>query len=646
MAGDANVTDRVVDALLRDYEQAREDERHFQALQSSAIAVALTALSLLGAVAFVIGGNTRVPDVILAGAPLMVLTILAFIQAGGAIAVIRNYYMRALERDLRAAASLPHSLSGYPNLPPMSLIELQTTATSLNPDSSRSKHSFQPFMTAFVFSAVWIVFGGLVVYLALNVTLAWQMMMLLVYGGSATFIFINVIMTNRRDHEFFARHVSFLRDRIEQDLLPQTLKSRRPTGPRVNSRSFLSYTLLPRPDDLIKGPFLFAGVMLAVLSSPTIRGDWASILGDVTLLWVGAELLLYQARYQWNDIRGRVEDRVSPQSEGRGRLPEIAGVVPKTLLALVARVYLAAVIVAIDGADRNLGLDLPRALTVGFVLIFGLAVLYELVKTRLRRSGRCSQLTLAVILTLVGLGYPVRFVIGWLAVTSQASPALWWALVGLWGLGVAFVSMTWMLEAASYFRVTRNLELVPCADITTKPHLNTLLRAARVRTRDWNGAARPVVDGGATQALRVLTRPSLTPWGIGSAIWLVSVCAAGGSLVGLDVTANLVTALAVGGVVMIPASGRWELLLQWLCALAGLGICLSQAMAVAPEPEPHAALRLLLWVSLPLVPAALFTALWSQSYAATRALFHRMLSDIANLAAKAYAVIVGDSPAA
>ena len=52
-----------VDALIRDYEQARDDERHFVALQGTAITLALTALSLLGALAFKSGeGRCLIPS--------------------------------------------------------------------------------------------------------------------------------------------------------------------------------------------------------------------------------------------------------------------------------------------------------------------------------------------------------------------------------------------------------------------------------------------------------------------------------------------------------------------------------------------------------------------------------------------------------
>ena len=155
--------DGAVGALLRDYEQARDDERHFQALQGSAIAVALTAVSLLGAVAFVIGGDDDVPDVISAGAPLIVLSVLAFIQSAGAVAVLRSYYMRALERELRTLTGLNAPLNSYPGLRPLSLIELQISVTSLNPTASHGKYSFQCFMTGsysrrsrIVFVALWI----------------------------------------------------------------------------------------------------------------------------------------------------------------------------------------------------------------------------------------------------------------------------------------------------------------------------------------------------------------------------------------------------------------------------------------------------------------------------------------------------------
>src|SRR3954467_7379684 len=84
-------SDRALDALLADYTEAREDERYFSALQGTVIALALTGVSLLGALANEVAGGEgsgkEVPDPLVAGAPLIILCILAFGQAAGALAV-------------------------------------------------------------------------------------------------------------------------------------------------------------------------------------------------------------------------------------------------------------------------------------------------------------------------------------------------------------------------------------------------------------------------------------------------------------------------------------------------------------------------------------------------------------------------------
>src|ERR1700712_5104656 len=72
-----------------------------------------------------------------------------------------------------------------------------------------------------------------------------------------------------------------------------------PAGPQSRQRSMARYLAVPRPGDLFKAcllPLTFAIGALAV-------GGVDAHMVERALVMVGAlELLIYPARYQWNDI--------------------------------------------------------------------------------------------------------------------------------------------------------------------------------------------------------------------------------------------------------------------------------------------------------------------------------------------------------
>src|SRR3954454_16265438 len=89
-------------------------------------------------------------------------------------------------------------------------------------------------------------------------------------------------------------------------------------GRGSGQRSMASYLALPRPGDLGKAiiePLGFA-VAVALTSMPSGR----QLLGGV-VVWFALDYLAYQARYQWNDIRGFRSVQLHPDRDARGRLP-------------------------------------------------------------------------------------------------------------------------------------------------------------------------------------------------------------------------------------------------------------------------------------------------------------------------------------
>jgi 4-hydroxybenzoate polyprenyltransferase len=220
----------------------------------------------------------------------------------------------------------------------------------------------------------------------------------------------------------------------------------------AGERSLLSYLLVPRPGDLIKGSMIAVTFVIGGLGVGELSAR-ATIRALVVILVV--ELLIYAARYQWNDIQGFRADQEHPDRVSRGRLPgplsrERAH---KRASLAVAAARVLAVLLLIQLLP---GLDLGWTLTCSILGIFGIAVVYERVRAIVtarsdETPGALGSAVVALWL-VVGVGYAVRGLIGLaLAVDLAAHPALALAAgVTLWAYGIAFVTSRWALEVTAF----------------------------------------------------------------------------------------------------------------------------------------------------------------------------------------------------
>src|SRR3954454_25121570 len=85
------------------------------------------------------------------------------------------------------------------------------------------------------------------------------------------------------------------------DVLPVAPANTPAATRRTGQRSLASYLLLPRPKDTVKWWILPLGFGLGSLAAPALTS--AQVVRAL-VVWALLELLIYQARYQWNDVRG------------------------------------------------------------------------------------------------------------------------------------------------------------------------------------------------------------------------------------------------------------------------------------------------------------------------------------------------------
>ncbi|GAA2450536.1 hypothetical protein [Streptomyces glaucus] len=250
------------------------------------------------------------------------------------------------------------------------------------------------------------------------------------------------------------RHAARLRQPGRRDPVPTRVDGNGSAvpPPAARPRSLLGYLVMPRPKDMVKGllmPFTFA---LAVSAGADATGR---TVVRALIVWAALELLVYPARYQWNDIRGFVADQQHPARRDRGRLP---GPMDRARAHVTASCAVATARLAVTAtlALALPGLRLTGVLTAVTAAVFGVAVVYEAL--RARGTGRTGAFppplrpALVALWVVVGAGYVVRGMTGLaLAVDLGRRPALAVAAaVTLWAFGIAFVTSRWVLESLAF----------------------------------------------------------------------------------------------------------------------------------------------------------------------------------------------------
>ena len=307
-------------------------------------------------------------------------------------------------------------------------------------------------------------------------------------------------------------------------------------------RSLLGYLLMPRPKDLFKALLMPLTFGLAVLA--TGRVDGTMLLRAVIVL-AALELLVYPARYQWNDVRGFAADQRHPSEADRGRLP---GPIDRAREHVLASTVVALARVAITAALPFLlpGLHLGGILLWVVLGVFGVAIAYE--GLRSAGTGRTDAVpppvrpSIVLLWVTVGAGYVVRGLTGLALVVDLGQHVALGvaAAVTLWAYGVGFVTARWAIESTAFARL-RLGRVDWTADATqAREHLLALVR--------WLPAqADPaVVSATHWAALRGRT-PLSAPWNVATVVAGAAAAVTGRLLAGPATTAVLLALAAAGG---------------------------------------------------------------------------------------------------
>jgi hypothetical protein len=339
----------------------------------------------------------------------------------------------------------------------------------------------------------------------------------------------------------------------------------------ASERSLASYLLLPRPKDAVKWWILPVVFLLGTIGAGGVSTNELIRAGVV---WFVLEPLIYQARYQWNDIVGFAADQRHPDRAGRGRLPGPAskGRQRKTVSACVGALRLLAA-AAVGLVFPQLHVGLTNIVLIGAV--FAVAGCYE----QLKRLGtgwsnepppRLRPVIVGLWLA-VGGGYAIRGAAGLaLTVDLTARPTLAVAAgAALWTYGIAFVTSRWVLEALAFAGVEDGRLAWRCRPEQRREHLLSLVR--------WlpdYAASSPAHAPRIWRPLQART-PLSAPWNAATIASGTSAGVAGLALAGNTQPAllfELSSAFAIATILVLRSPGRARAAVLFVAAAAIIGL--------------------------------------------------------------------------
>jgi hypothetical protein len=336
----------------------------------------------------------------------------------------------------------------------------------------------------------------------------------------------------------------------------------------------IAYLLVPRRDAWAKALMAPACFVAAACSTGHFAG-WARF----AVLWLVLELLIYQARYQWNDIAGVDSDLRHPEADARSRLP--VGSTPQARRRSIGLSWLTAAARILAALLVGWLTGLTGQVLVLIAAVFAIAGSYEWL--RASRNRHWTSVRVVVVWLAVGLGYLVR---GGLGLStgglSWGSAAMVATLVCLGAFGIMFVLLTWALEATSYCTADDAGRWHARPELAVKPHLAALLRHVGMPLGDGalpSGAGRYC---GGDRVLRGGSRLS-TPWNLALLAAAASAGVSGAALArphaagGAAAVAWIVAAVAglTGGLLLAgrrAAPGRWAVAAGWFPVAVGAGL--------------------------------------------------------------------------
>ena len=464
-----------ISVLTGELAQAREDSRSAQIQISAIMSVALALL--IGFTKITIDNKTSLPWFVYLLVPLVPVILISYVVLLGSNASIRTYYARSLE--LKLIDELPEIQSSKMKIPSWSHFDSQLNGGS---------NAIGPMAINWFLVYLGILFIVLtqMTYIVIAHLVGWRMQIVgtvvdLLLLAPPTWLTIINLKHGRLQWKLLIPLVS--------DSLSRTRRNFDRSAAKRDERSFRGFLFLPRYEDLfIKGLFIPGTFLVLGFASRTTMFTHKTILPAVGV-WLIFEVVIYQARYLINDVRGRVDD-ASPSTYKRRFPKSLIGSATEALAlryafySLLVRVVVGTALLFAFAPNRSRSWIVCILILVGVVSI---SLLYEQLRkitdlefkkassegknVEAGLASRRFSLTTYSIVMCVGMGYALRCLLAfWLLGSASSAGYLLIALYG-WSFGAMFVYMTWIIEST---RSTANDQL-------GKSHIRKLGNAYRKR---------------------------------------------------------------------------------------------------------------------------------------------------------------------
>ena len=435
--------DRELTVLIADYQATREDQRQASVRQAAVLSAGIAVFAAFYYLA-------AEQDDYLSSKPLLALALplAPYLVAQTYVwyeidTILRGYYVRALERAIQEHVAVPSALGHGINLPSLGHLSYTIVAPR-----------YWSFPIRVINIVAWIaviaLFGGSALLAIFSLPTAIDQ----IYALTLYAILAGFLMSVARSAIFRGARRFFVDafqqyPRVSSEPLHRVITSRDP-----EARKRWQYLLMPRLGELIKWATFLLAWIIALIGSLLAHGfDGASLELSVTLALLYLlifEYLIYQARYQWNDLRSTKSEAIHISREGRGRLPEKCE--KQSFAVMIARILTAYYLVDLVFRSGSLQyLLLPSYVVITLPLI--LALPYEALREISDRDtvrGWCRSLVHGSIYLLVGFGFALRIVLGVLIGTGlqfDLHLAAWLFLAASL-TGSAETLAIWAIEAA------------------------------------------------------------------------------------------------------------------------------------------------------------------------------------------------------
>lgn len=214
----------------------------------------------------------------------------------------------------------------------------------------------------------------------------------------------------------------------------------------------LLYLVYPKTKDIQKSmltPLGYCLTTLWIVNSTSLEKNFEALKNNASSL-LGAmfifDFLFYQARYQINDLRGLNEDRYKKKTP----IPGMKDADNRTKRHIICASIIIALIRIIGGCAALWLVPVKNKdgllICVGSLVV--ITVLYEWIrKVKKSRKDWINRLITFLIFTLVGLGYPLRFLVGAMMAENFCwDDSLTATLLALYFYGLVMVIVLWNLE--------------------------------------------------------------------------------------------------------------------------------------------------------------------------------------------------------